>query len=191
MESKLKFGLTGPAAAAGVAPTASVQCVLAQSKTVPEFCATLAKLFGVRPSEIALLRLDHGLLRFVHPEELKTAGAIPVSSSSAIAARTASSRKTEMFNDFSKIKHARVFETVKLVSPDDEEKDQCLIQKLMSAPVLGAGNKVLGVIQVCRKGLDAKSVGPDFSASDLEQLGIAANVAVQIELFQTPGSLPS
>jgi len=185
MESKHKSGQSGSAAASALAPNACLQDVLAQSKTASEFCATLAKLFGVRLSEVAVMRLDHGLLRFVLPEELKTAGAIPVSCSSAIAARTASTKKAEVFNNFAKIKHARVFETVKLVSPEDTEaQEQSMIQKLMSAPVLDSGSKVLGVIQVCRKGLDASSVGPDFTASDLEQLGIAVNLAAQINILQ-------
>jgi len=130
------------------------------------------------------MRLDHGLLKFVLPEELKTAGAIPVSSSASIAARTASTKKAEVFNTFAKIKHARVFETVKLVCPEDTEKDeQSQIQKLMSVPVLDSENKVLGVIQVCRKGFDVHSAGPDFTDDDLQRLTMAAGVAAEMRVL--------
>jgi len=130
------------------------------------------------------MRLDHGLLKFVLPEELKTAGAIPVSSSSAIAARTASTKKAEVFNNFAKIKHARVFESVKLISPEDVEKqEQSQIQKLMSVPVLNSEREVLGVIQVCRKSFDLGSAGPDFTAGDLERLATAAGVAAEMRIL--------
>jgi hypothetical protein len=41
-----------------------------------------------------------------------------------------------------------------------------LIQKLISAPIL-SGEKVVGVIQVSRKGANPSLAGPDFSADDL------------------------
>jgi hypothetical protein len=77
------------AAAPARASNASVEHVLGQATTAQQFCVALAKLFGVRPTEVALMRLEKGLLNFVHPEQLKTAGSIPVSSSSAVAAHTA------------------------------------------------------------------------------------------------------
>jgi hypothetical protein len=42
----------------------------------------------VQYNEVALLRLEGGLLRFVFPEHLRTTGAIPLSSK-AVAAHTA------------------------------------------------------------------------------------------------------
>jgi hypothetical protein len=117
-------------------------------------------------------------LNFVHPEQLKTAGSIPVSSSTAVAAHTASTKKTELFNAFVKVKHASIFESVKLSNPADEDdrSGQSAIQKLMSAPILDAQRKVLGVVQVCRKGFDPATAGPDFSQDDLQQLEVAAKV---------------
>jgi hypothetical protein len=179
---------TGQAAAAAAAPAlaadGSLRDELSQSQSASEFCTTIAKLFRVKLSEVAVMRVEHGLLKFVLPEELKTAGAIPVSSSSAIAARTASTKKAEIFNNFAKIKHARVFETVKLVVPDDAEKsEQSQIQKLMSVPVLDEQHKVLGVIQVCRKGFDSISAGADFTAGDLDRLATAAEVAAGMKVL--------
>jgi hypothetical protein len=179
MAEKSNFFQAGAATAPTVAPNKSVEFVLGQADTAEKFCVALAKLFGVRASEIALLRLEKGLLRFVLPEQLKTAGSIPVSSSSSIAAQTAATRKTHLFNAFAKVQHARVFETVKLATDSEDQTEQASIQKLMSVPVLTAERKVLGVIQVSRKAFDASSAGPDFTAADLQQLELAAKVAAQ------------
>ena len=147
------------------------------------FCAELAKQFKVRSSEIALLRLDKGLLRFLVPQHLKTAGAIPVSSSSAVAAHTAMTKKVELFNNFVKVRHANIFEAVR---PTGEEasSEQPPIQKLMSAPVLNADRKVLGVVQVCRKGYDLDSSGADFTLDDLQQLERAADRLSQLPFIK-------
>jgi hypothetical protein len=178
MQSKPNSGQGATAAAPARASNASVEHVLTQATTPQQFSAALAKLFGVRPTEVALMRLEKGLLNFVHPEQLKTAGSIPVSSSSAVAAHTASTKKTELFNAFVKVKHASIFESVKLNNPadDNDRTGQSTIQKLMSAPILDAQRKVLGVVQVCRKGFDPATAGPDFSQDDLQQLELAAKV---------------
>jgi hypothetical protein len=175
----------GTAAAPARASDESVEHVLSHSTTPQQFCSALAKLFGVRPTEVALMRLEKGLLSFLHPEQLKTAGSIPVSSSSAVAAHTASTKKTELFNAFVKVKHASIFESVKLnVSEDGETNVQNTIQKLMSAPVLDQQRKVLGVVQVSRKGFDTASAGPDFSTDDLQQLELAAKVLSKLPFLK-------
>src|SRR5262249_17936371 len=124
MEAKKHSGQGGAAAAAVRAPNASVEHVLGQTTSPQQFCAALAKLFGVRPTEVALMRLQKGLLSFLYPEQLKTAGSIPVSSSSAVAAHTASTKKTELFNSFVKVKHASIFESVKLSASEDTEQTE-------------------------------------------------------------------
>src|SRR5579863_9452923 len=155
MQGKRNSEQGGAAAAPARASNASVEHVLKLAATPQDFCVALAKLFGVRPTEVALMRLQKGLLSFLYPEQLKTAGSIPVSSSSAVAAHTASTKRTELFNAFVKVKHASIFESVKLNSTEDVERSgQNAIQKLMSAPILDAHRKVLGVLQVCRKGFD-------------------------------------
>jgi len=174
---KQKSSGQGAATAPALAPNRSVEFVLGQADTPEKFSAALSKLFAVRLTEVALLRLEKGLLKFLCPSELKTAGSIPVSSSTAIAAHTAVSKKTELFNSFVKVKHASVFETVRLTNPNNaDELEQCTIQKLMSAPVLDPQKKVLGVVQVCRKGYDLQNAGPDFTQGDLQQLELAASV---------------
>jgi hypothetical protein len=60
--------------------------------TTPEaICAGVAKMFLVSETEVALLELSGRLLNFLYPAELKTAGAIPLSSS-AVAARIGPNR---------------------------------------------------------------------------------------------------
>src|ERR1700732_2231020 len=117
MDAKRNVNRGGTATAAARAPNVSVEHVLSQSATPQQFCTALAKLFGVRPTEVALMRLERGLLSFLYPEQLKTAGSIPVSSSSAVAAHTASTKRTELHNAFVKVKHASIFESVKLDNP--------------------------------------------------------------------------
>jgi hypothetical protein len=176
---------SGSATASAPAPDKSVEFVLSHADTADKFCTALAKLFGVRLTEVAVLRLEHGFLKFILPEQLKTAGSIPVSSSSAVAAHTAATKKTELFNTFAKVKHARVFETVKLTNEDSDRSEQAAIQKLMSAPILDGERKVLGVIQVCRKGFDLNTAGPDFTLDDLQQLEVATKVASTLAFIKS------
>ena len=149
--------------------------VLGQGVTPLDVCTVLAKVFRVQYTEVALLRLEHGLLRFMFPEHLRTTGAIPISSS-AVAAHTALSKKAEIFNNFAKVKHASIFETIK---PSTTESDDAPrpnpIQKLMSVPILDQESNVVGVIQISRKGLDPR-FAPDFSREDLHDLEVAAGV---------------
>lgn len=129
-------------------------------------CAAVAKIFGVRETEVALLELTGSLLNFVYPAELKTAGAIPISSS-AVAARTARTKEPELSNGFTQVKHFSIFELVKL---GDTGLDAQVIQKLMSAPVLAQDGKVIGVLQISRKAPRPDAAGPDFTAEDLQKL---------------------
>ena len=158
--------------------------VLGQGVTPLDVCMVLAKVFHVQYTEVALLRLENGLLRFMFPEHLRTTGAIPISSS-AVAAHTALSKKAEIFNNFAKVKHASIFETIK---PDGAEPDEVVkpnpIQKLMSVPIMDHESNVLGVIQISRKGLDPR-FAPDFSREDLHDLELAAGVLASSPVLLT------
>lgn len=140
-----------------------------------DLCMVLAKIFKVQYTEVALLRLEGGLLRFIFPDHLRTSGAIPLSSK-AVAAHTALSKKAEIFNNFARVKHASIFETVK---PDangsDEPAPPAPIQKLMSVPIIDQATSVVGVIQISRKGLDPK-FAQDFSREDLHDLELIAGL---------------
>jgi len=129
-------------------------------------CSCTAKIFRVRETEVALLELVGSLLNFLYPVELRTAGAIPLSSS-AVAARTARTKEAELFNGFTQVKHFSIFELVKL---GDTGLDDQVIQKLMSAPVLAGNGEVLGVMQVSRKAPRPDAAGPDFTPDDLRKL---------------------
>src|ERR1700680_4067387 len=130
--------------------------ILGQGVTPMDACMILAKVFHVQYTEVALLRLESGLLRFVFPEHLRTSGAIPISSS-AVAAHTALSKKAEIFNNFAKVKHASIFEAVKPIGSEVEDPaPPAPIQKLMSVPILDPNSTVLGVLQISRKGMDPR-----------------------------------
>src|ERR1700674_1000380 len=123
----------------------------------------IAKNLGVRNEEVAILavstRWRH--LHFLVPEALKSVGFIPLSSNSALAARTARDSRPEINNDFSGARHATVFEGVKVGGESGEA-----IQKIISAPILSDGH-VIGIIQISRKGGSPPSAGPDFTSEDL------------------------
>jgi len=147
-----------------------------QDVTPRQVCGVLAKMFQVQQTEVAILRLNRGLLNFIYPDELRTAGSIPVSSTS-IAAHTAISKKPEIFNNFARVKHASIFESVKLGTSEGLDTSEPLpIQKLMSAPVIDENSRVLGVIQISRKGSEATYAGADFSREDLHELEMAAGI---------------
>jgi hypothetical protein len=126
----------------------------------------IAKNLGVRNDEVGILavstRWRH--LHFLVPEALKKVGFIPLSSNSALAARTARDSRPEIENNFATARHATVFEGVKITGEPAEA-----IQKMISAPILLDG-KVIGVIQVSRKGANPASAGPDFTAEDLGKI---------------------
>ena len=107
-----KRGSSGSTTAPALAPD-TFDDPLEGSPTLEEVAEKLSKAFRVGAQEVALYRLEQGFLRFLLPAELKTAGAIPLSSS-AVSAHTADAKKSELFNNFIKVKHASVFENVKL-----------------------------------------------------------------------------
>ena len=126
----------------------------------------IAKSLSVRKDEVAIMgvstRWRH--LHFLVPEALKNVGFIPLSSNSALAARTARDSRPEIDNNFTVARHAAVFEGVKITSEAPES-----IQKMLSAPILSEG-KVIGVIQISRKGPSVARAGPDFTADDLGKI---------------------
>jgi GAF domain-containing protein len=145
------------------------EVLLSTSCTIDLICAELAKMFGVRSTEVGILRLEGELLTFLYPAELQAVGCIPISGT-GVAARTAATKKAELYNNFATIPHRTVFELVKLKDPEIKEDEHPRIQKLMSAPVLGEENVVLGVVQVSRKGVNPGAAGPDFTGEELQYL---------------------
>jgi hypothetical protein len=149
----------------------------------------LATTFSLQKDEVALMVLDKTLLHFAYPSKLSNVGSIPVNTSSSVAARTASTRRAEVINNFAQTKHASVFESVDLMAHKTmnaaevkKEKQEHIIQKLMSVPVMGPAGAI-GVIQVCRKGISAPAAGADFTPADLQRLvAIAGSLAKAFKL---------
>lgn len=130
---------------------------------LPAMAEKIAKGLGVKPDEVAILgvstRWRH--LHFLVPQALKNVGFIPLTSNSALAAKTVRENRPEINNNFSAVRHATVFEGVRSATTTGES-----IQKIISAPIQCEG-KVVGVMQVSRKGNSPMEAGADFSAEDL------------------------
>ena len=134
--------------------------------SLPSVAEKIARIIGVRNDEVAILAVSERWkhLHFLVPEVLKNVGYIPLSSGSALAAKTVRDSRPEIDNNFTTARHAVIFEGVKI--PGESAGS---IQKIVSAPILLDG-KVIGVIQVSRKGLNPVGAGPDFTADDLGKI---------------------
>ena len=133
---------------------------------LPSVAERIAKHVGVKTEELAILGLSTRWkhLYFLVPVALKHVGHIPLSSNSALAARTVRDKRAEIVNNFAAVRHASVFEGIKVGNETVEA-----IQKIISAPILDDG-RVVGVLQISRKGATAMTAGPDFSPIDLEKV---------------------
>ncbi len=131
--------------------------------SMPTIAGRIAKQLGVNADEVAVLGVSHRWrhLHFIVPVALKNVGFIPLTSNSALAARTVRDSRPEINNNFAAVRHASVFEGVKTATTTGES-----IQKIVSAPILCDG-KVVGVMQISRKGTSVNNAGPDFTAEDL------------------------
>jgi GAF domain-containing protein len=139
----------------------------------------IANAFGVAGDEVAVLAVAPGgkYLRFLLPEKLRTVGTIPLTSTSALAARTVRERRAEIQNNFGATRHASVFEGVPLGRAQGDH-----IQKIMSAPIV-AENKAIGVIQISRKGRSVEDSGADFRSEDLRKLQAVATSLARFVQF--------
>ena len=136
------------------------------SEALLKLANILAKPFNVKTDEVAVFKLvpKYKSLKFVIPEKLTPVGTIPLTSTTALAARTARERRGELANNFGTSRHANVFEAVPLGRAPSE-----MIQKIMSAPILD-GKAIHGVVQICRKAATLAETGPDFTQKDLRKL---------------------
>ena len=147
----------------------------------------LAQFLGVQEDEVGILRMQEHGLSFVYPTRLGKLGTIPLNAPTSVAARTASSKRAEIFNNFVQVKHASVFESVDLGNKGPGEKQERVIQKLMSVPIAGPEG-VCGVVQVSRKGTTAAAAGPDFTSADLQKLTTLATELVRCFKLPPPPS---
>jgi len=154
--------------------------------TPNQLSRALAHVFSVKSTEVGLLFRHEYFLKFLYPVELQAAGSIPLSGS-AVAARTATTKKADIFNNFARIPHRSIFETIKL----RDSEAPLPIQKLMSAPVLGGNGEVVGVVQISRKGDTPREAGPDFMRGDLDRLmEVAVILSPYVTKLHTPEPAP-
>jgi signal transduction protein with GAF and PtsI domain len=156
-------------------------------ESLEQLARTIASNFKVRQDELAILRLspDGKVLNFLYPVQLSKIGAIPLTLSHSLATKTIRDKKAEIINNFSGYKHPTFFEAV-----DISEQDKATpIQKIMSAPVI-VKERVVGVVQVCRKARPGERMGPDFKSGDLAQLSGVAAVLGKF-LAEMPAAAPT
>jgi len=135
--------------------------------------APISNGFKAKKEEVAILCIsaDARMLSFLFPIKLSVIGAIPLTTTHSLAAKTIRDKRGEIVNNFPTYKHPTVFEAVDL---SDEEK-AVPIQKIMSSPMIVDG-KVVGVIQISRKARPGEPVGPDFTQADLAQLATVGSI---------------
>jgi GAF domain-containing protein len=123
--------------------------------------------FKVSQEEVAILLCDEQMetIHFLWPMRLKSAGFIPITSHNSLAVKTLREKQASLNNTFSGAPHASVFEQVRLAPGLPPQP----IQKIMSVPLPYQG-KIIGVIQVSRKGVSLSSAGEDFTSSQLTAL---------------------
>lgn len=149
--------------------------------------AQIALAFKAKKDEVAILRLssEGKMLSFMFPIKLAKIGAIPLTTAHSLATKTIRDRRGEIVNNFAVYKHPTVFEAVDL----SEQERALPIQKIVSAPMLTEG-KVVGVMQVSRKGRGGDVIGPDFTPQDLSELTTVGSILGKY-LSTLPDVLPA
>ena len=184
----------GRGEAKAIEPDLSELRRLVEENATPDRVANkIAKLLRVQRTEVALLRIENNILKFLHPPELRVAGAIPLSSN-AVAARTAVTRTSLLSNNFLQVKHVNLFETVRLAADNSgtEFIETAPIQKLISVPIESEDHrKILGVIQISRKALDVRFAGPDFTSNDLKMLEQIVPILAQMTFMSSARTIAS
>jgi len=154
-----------------------------------KLAAQISPAFRAKKDEVAILRLssDGRMLSFVLPLKLAKVGSIPLTTSHSLAAKTIRDKRGELVNNFSVYKHPTVFEAVDLSA----EEKAAPIQKIVSAPMIVDG-KVVGAIQISRKGKPGETVGPDFTTRDLAELSTVGTILGKflITLPDPPSAAP-
>lgn len=142
-------------------------------EALAQLATVIAQAFKGRKDEVALLQVsaDSKMMSFLFPTKFQKIGAIPLTSAHSLATKTVRDKRGEIVNNFSVYKHPTVFESID-VSPEEKAIP---IQKIVSSPMVVDG-KVVGVIQVSRKGKAGDPIGPDFTPADLSELNTAGTI---------------
>ncbi len=143
----------------------------------------VSQQFSCKQDEVAILLLstDGKHLRFVAPRPFAELGSIPLTKRDSIAVGVFARRTGEVTNNVPLVKHVSFFETIKL-------RDKIVpIQKMVTSPILFKGQPI-GVVQVSRKGENARDAGPDFTPSDLKRVQeFFEDVASYLHAARPPG----
>ncbi len=145
------------------------------NEVLEKAAAEISKSFAVKVDEVAVFQLvnNGNVLAFLYPIKLQKVGSIPMTNNISLAVRTAREKRPEAINSFALQKHPTVFESVDLGVEHNKERNP--IQKIMSAPLIAEG-KVVGVVQISRKGKNGPAAGPDFTIKDLTALMATAGL---------------
>lgn len=123
---------------------------------------------GVRnDSEVAILLLNAtgNLLKFVSPKALWDAQAnFPATQKDSFAVQVLQTRKGKVDNKFSDVKHLKFFEMTKFGKSREKP-----IQKMLALPLVD-GAKVVGVVEISRKGDTPDEAGPNFTPEDANKV---------------------
>ncbi len=123
----------------------------------------IGSFFGVHAHEIGLFRVDEERknIEFCWPPSMADVSHIPLNAFNSLVAKTALERQGYIDNSFAHSRHLFILEHF-LANKDE----RIPIQKVMSVPIIIA-DKVVGVVQVVRKGETLAVAGADFSKDDL------------------------
>lgn len=126
----------------------------------------IAKVMDLNDDEVSiqLLSPDEGSLRFLYPRALYNSGSTFPVSTQSVAGSALTLHKVKLHNNMGEIRNLSFFERIKT-----GENRPMPIQKMMTIPVVYKKKK-LGVIQICRKGADLESCGPDFENLDVQRI---------------------
>jgi hypothetical protein len=151
--------------------------MLSESPSSDRVCLKLAQILARATQRSGAAQVGQGQSA-VHLSAGTAFRGRATSGGSAVAARTAATRTPLLSNTFMRVKHASLFEAVKLGSSRKKigARNKCRFRKSCRFRPRSAGN-VMGVVQVSRKGLDASVAGADFTTEDLKlQLEQAAEI---------------
>jgi GAF domain-containing protein len=138
----------------------------------------IGSLFGVESHEVGLFRVDtaRNQIYFRWPPSMTAASRIPLKAFNSLVAKTATERRSFIDNEFAATRHLYMLEHLLV-----DKTERIAVQKVMSVPIV-AGENVLGVIQVVRKGSTPQEAGADFTRAELDDLEKVAGTLGGYEL---------
>ncbi|MCP3959618.1 MAG: GAF domain-containing protein [bacterium] len=127
----------------------------------------VAALAGTsRKGQAAILMVDDdgSHLSFAYPEHLARGNTMPIDPNS-FAGQVVLKRAVLLENGVPDEPHKDFFERI-----PDPEGEVRTIQKMIASPLLGAGGKVIGVVEVSRTGRESAGPEANFTEQDVKNL---------------------